>query len=178
MAAAAEVVAPKYSTRRDRWGMGLTANPVESGFLGELTLVNFLCDYLGVRLQVNTARLPFGDGGVDIPIFGITIQVKNRRGGTDLLVRRSDGDADGVLGRIRDIESDVFVKVSCPSISGGDPHFGTIDGWVRAKALVHSQYQTARYGEHMNLVIPEGHLREPMELLEYLRLQPSLRGER
>ncbi len=169
-----------YSCRSDAWGQGLIADPVFAGLLGEQALCNYLNARLrGLRrpLEVGVDLLPQGDFGTDLEVAGCSFQVKNRRGGDSLLVRRCAAPprADGELPRLCPLSAQYFVKVSCPAAPGSAEYTSaTVDGWATQLDLRNrGVYLPARRGGHMNLELADEFLGCPAALV--VRLENRLR---
>lgn len=165
----------RYDLRADSWGRGFIDNPVLAGLLGEQTLACYLNRELKFKLKVNTELLPNGDGDKDFIIENRKVQVKNRRGGSDLLIRREAEDRCGILGRLHRINSHIIVKTSCPSVGCEYPHHGTVDGWIMAKDALDGIFEPARRGSHWNITVPDERLLPAAELVEYFRIAIQLK---
>lgn len=89
-AAAGELESAKYGKRTDAWGKGLVSNPMFVGLCGEHACCVFLNRKLGTNVQIDTMLRRYGDGGADIVLMGVRIQVKTRASGKRNLIRRVD----------------------------------------------------------------------------------------
>ena len=154
-----------YAQRSDVWGNGLIRNPILVGLVGELAVTKYLASKLAIKLSVDMEDKPSGDGGNDVLVYGVSIQVKTRRQrGTVWIRRRSES------GRIQVLKWILCVAATWNPDDPAAVNIATLDGWKMRKDLPsQSSYTDARVGFHMNLELDDS-LLEPMDsLVEYLR---------
>jgi hypothetical protein len=122
-----------YAHRSDVWGRGLTKSPIYVGLVGEYATVDY-CARRGFRCPIDLSLHPWGDGGRDMVIEGLTIQVKTRRKGIGRrsLIRR--GDAQG---RILPLTCEVFVFCQWDETGDADP---SLLGWIWAMQIYRTGY--------------------------------------
>jgi len=146
-----------YAHRQDTWGRGLIRNPAFCGLLGEHGLCSYLNKRLGTKLAVDGELRIRGDGGRDIEIAGMSVELKTRVTGERYLVRRLDDRR-----RIKEIVSDyvAFSKL----ISEREIH---LLGWqTRSQFRLLSKLVKSTRGEWWNLDIDERELRPMSQLVE------------
>jgi len=102
--AAARLESARYGKRQDTWGKGLVSSPMFVGLCGEHACCVFLNRKLATNVQVDTVLRSHGDGGADIVLMGLRIQVKTRSVGKRNLIRRIDGEK-----RVRGLSVHAFV---------------------------------------------------------------------
>lgn len=139
-----------YARRADAWGRGFIKNPALVGLVGEHAVCKFLT-CRGFQRFADTALRPTGDGGRDIEVMGLVLQVKTRRNGIGRrsLVKRGD------RGRIVPLSCDVFVFVQWAEES---PDEAQLLGWLWAKdASRTASFERSPIPDatHWNLKIPD-----------------------
>lgn len=150
----------QYTQRRDRWGKGLIGGATFFGYCGEHALCVFLNRKLRTRLAVDTVPRRRGDGGLDVVVCGLGLQVKTSVTSALNLIRRFDAAAG-----IRPLKSDVYVFARWHGESL------TVDllGWApRRDVLAFSVRQKSERAPHHNLVVPHDRLRPMAQLLDKL----------
>ena len=150
----------RYGARGDEWGRGLAKPgdpvfPILAGLLGEFAVCAFLNSRLGTKIQPDTSLLVKGDGGRDLIVCGICIQVKTRVTAKTNLVRRIDGSK-----RLRGLDSGIFVFCQWRS---GNLHVDLL-GWLDAQFIRHSAEMKRGRGDWWNLCLRDENL-EPMARL-------------
>ena len=110
-----------YARRQDAWGRGFIRDPILVGLVGEYANCKFL-SRRGFPCEVDLTLRPYGDGGRDIVVAGLRLEVKTRRKGLGQrsFVKRFD------RGRILPIRCDAFVfaewndepPIHCPLLLG------------------------------------------------------------
>lgn len=160
----------RYSASENPWRRGIIQNPTLVGLVGEFALSLFLSNRLRERVEINTRDEPRGDGGVDLPVYGIPIQVKTRTNRNDILIRRETDN-----GFILPIRWEVCVSVTWTE---GDL-VAMLDGWVRKSRMFEdADFVRGRRGSWMNLELGDEFL-EPMgELPRYLKICKDMREMR
>ena len=153
-----------YAARRDAWGRGFVKNPTLVGLVGEAAI----CEYVstrGFRQSVDYHWRPFGDGGRDLVVEHLIIQVKTRRKNVSgcSLIRR------GQRGRIVPLACDLFVFVQW---SEDAPEGAYLLGWqwamfiLRHAGFARSPLATA---DHWNLNVPDPFLQPMNRLIDEFR---------
>lgn len=172
--AAEREAARGYAARSSPWGRGLIGNPTLVGLMGEQAC----CLYLSARLRrgvdVDRRDRPRGDGGRDVEVFGVRVQVKCRRRRGDVLVRRQTRE-----GRILALPWDVLVVSTweAPAGEAGD-QVVTLDGWTtRGRLLGLGAFGPARRGDHMNIAVRDSDLEPMARLVAMLRNRHHERGQ-
>lgn len=153
-----------YARRPDQWGQGLTNDPIFKGLVGERALTLWLNSRFKTNLDVDRRDLPHGDGGIDIWLFGISMQVKTRAYPGHLLICR---ERDG---KIVEAPWKTCVSVTWDGREFANGAFPLLDGWIaRTRALSSGQFKTARRGNHMNIEVPDQELECMNRLAGYLK---------
>jgi hypothetical protein len=146
---------------------GLTDSPTLRGMIGEHTFCKWINGkFPELRLEVDVSDKPRGDGGIDLMLFGVTIQVKTRSQhlrGVCLIRRQNDA------GDIMPLPWHLMVSVTIPrEIAVGGFLPTTIDGFIFKDDLPTDSLRDARRGNHMNLEVPDTALSSVGELFDYL----------
>lgn len=151
-----------YSSRRDVWGRGFLDDPAFYGLCGEHAACSFLNRRCGCRLQIDTALRMFGDGGTDIDVFGVRIEVKTRVKGRHYLVRRLDEQK-----KIKPLNADLYV--SSKFVSEREVH---LLGWMWRRELTEfSRFEPSTRAGHWNLNIDETRLHPMSDLAGEVNLR-------
>lgn len=153
-----------YALRSDAWGRGFIRDPILVGLVGEHATCQLLTRR-GFRCGVDLALRPNGDGGRDIEVGGLVLQVKTRRKGIGQrsLVKRGD------RGRILPFQCHVFVFAEW---NDEPPLYGPLLlGWIwapdaRREAFERSPIATA---SHWNLKIRDAALLPITRLIDELQ---------
>lgn len=155
----------RYSTRTDDWGKGLIGDapsalrekvslthqevPIVAGKLGEYALWSLATRRFGdVFPPVDFGRRARGDGGIDLKMFGIELQVKTRVTSSQNLVKAFD--ERGV-----EIPLTGHAHVFC---SWDRQWFLNVLGWIRNKELSRMPVESSRRGSWKNFVMADSQL--------------------
>jgi hypothetical protein len=154
-----------YQKRADRWGRGFlksisglrqSAAPIYAGFLGEHALAEYLGCQLGVELNVDTELKTAGDGGTDLSVFGINMQVKlrQRNSGVNHIRRTS-------AGRIFELTAPIYVFAEWDKAQTV-----WLLGWMERGRIQQQQFKPSPISNAnwFNIEIPDAQL-EPMARL-------------
>ena len=137
-----------YSQRTDKWGKGYIESPLFSGLCGEQALCKFLNRRLHTNLVPNTKIELLGDGGRDIVIDELVVQVKTIVSGHKCLIRRISAKR-----RLKPLICHIFVfaKLTLPTVK--------LLGWITAiRATEVGSSEKSSRDEHWNLCIPKDEL--------------------
>jgi hypothetical protein len=156
-----------YRGRGDSWGRGLcdprpgmTTEQVGPfvGLLGEMATATFLNRQFRSQVaDVDLAPNEAGDGGVDLVVLGVPIQVKTRTGdhATSLVrCRRDDGASVPLLSRIHVFAQVERMREHCPILLG----------WAWTEDVIARESVPARRGSHFNHEVPDADLMDVMLL--------------
>jgi len=160
-----------YEDRPDIWGKGLlngsvsalrvlshltkAEEPMVAGKTGEYVTRAFAVRRFGDIFEpIDFCRRTRGDGGIDLKLAGVTLQIKTRVDAPDLLVKKIDewGRSLPLCGMAHvfcDWKRDYHVKVL---------------GWIRNRDMEGLPTAPSRRGNWLNWVIPENSL-SPMSRL-------------
>lgn len=134
----------RYGERPDKWGRGLTNNPIFVGLCGEQALCVFLNRRAGCNCQLDVALHHWGDGGRDVVTDGLAFDVKTRAKHRNVNYVR--GVDEG--GRRCRITADFFVFAE---LNSGDQLFSvSLLGCLPASAVVQSPLKRSPVAAHMN----------------------------
>lgn len=148
-----------YGRRSDRWGRGLIRDsrdgvPPEAvgslvGIATEYAVCSFLNRRLGRRVAaVDLVSRAFGDGGRDIVVAGLSMQVKARqRDYGKNLVRRVRDD-----GRMEPIHGDIHVY--CEYLRERQDVVDIL-GWLWTREMHDYPIVDAMRGDHKNIEVPD-----------------------
>lgn len=149
-AAAEELESRKYGKRTDTWGKGLVASPMFVGLCGEHACCVFLNRKLSTNVQVDTVLRRYGDGGADIVLMGLRIQVKTRSSGKRNLIRRVDDTK-----RLRGLSVHAFVFAQLLEAQ----RLVHLLGWCHATdARKNGRLSKSARGEWWNIEVEEKYL--------------------
>lgn len=166
-----------YRRRGDAWGQGLTGGlqvknsrdlrPDEAGpFIGMIGEYG-VCSYLNRRLKIDVAAMDFqrrqhGDGGVDLKIFGLTIQVKTRTKSFSVsLIKRAE--RSGLV-----VPLSACAYAFC-QYTREQQNVVQLLGWSWARSLLGYPLVPARRGDHMNIEVPDVTLLPMTSLIDELK---------
>lgn len=151
-----------YSQRSDKWGRGYIDSPIFVGLCGEHAVCTFLNRRLSCRLSVDTKLRGRGDGGVDVDVFGVTLQVKTRARGDRNLVRRVD--RKGIRGL------NVIAYVFCQLLT--ERRTVLLLGWIKSDELrTYAKSERSPVDVHFNLSVDAKYLRPMNSLLDEIQLR-------
>jgi hypothetical protein len=156
----------RYDERRDQWGRGIVSDPILVGMLGEIGVCSFLNRRCGCRLCIDTELRARGDGGVDLSIAGMGIDVKTRnpRSKTNLY-RRVDSRGD-----MRALKSQFYVF--CQRVEDRVVH---LLGWISADGLIErARFARSPVGDWFNLEVTDSHLEPMVRLVAEISYRRSL----
>lgn len=162
-AAAKRAVFRGYALRSDAWGRGFIRDPILVGLVGEHATCTWLTSR-GFPCAVDLSLRPTGDGGRDLELGGLVLQVKTRRKGLGQrsFVKRGD------RGHILPLQCHVFVFAEW---NDATPFDGPkLLGWIwalqaRREAFERSPIPAA---SHWNLKIPDASLFPMSRLVDEL----------
>lgn len=132
------------------------------GLVGEYALSRFLSDKLGIEIRPDLNKSD-GDDGIDLKLFGLSVQVKTRQGVYQTsLVRYEDESGRFVLSTAAAF---VFAKyeVECPTGNA------FLLGWVPRERLLECRQSPAKRGGHKNYEVPDHQLCCMNQLVANLR---------
>lgn len=153
----------RYRDRKDAWGRGYTDGPTFVGLVGEHAVCAFLSRRLGVYLKVDTALRRKGDGGADVFVFGLRLQVKTKKTGTKNLIRRLDHEK-----QLRGLFAHAFVFARWLE----NQRLVQLLGWIRARDVTEvGKFCKSTRDEHWNLDIEDHHLLPMNDLVDELVLR-------
>jgi len=167
-----------YDQRQDEWGRGLTL-PIEAaadgeplsqaesgvyiGIIAEIAAASFLSWSLALPIAPNLSLMPRGDGGIDIDVLGVTMDVKGSLRGIPL-VKSTDR-----FGRKEPLQSRVYVF---GHVLGGGGNVNLM-GWMTALTIERLPSVPALKGTHLNYDITPDML-ESMDNLIFVLKAPEL----
>lgn len=135
-----------------------TAAPIYVGKLGEWAVTELARRRFGALVPpVDMTRKPLGDGGEDLIILRLGMQLKTRRRKDAVSLVRVTDDRKRPIGLKGD------VHVFCEWLGSGDMIVGVL-GWKWTRDLAKYPHVPARRGDHLNIEIPDTHL-QPMTRL-------------
>lgn len=153
-----------YSRRRDAWGKGLVPGKSATfvGLMGEHAVAVYL-SRRGFPMFADVTLRPCGDGGADIHVVGLRLQVKTRRkglGGRNY-VRRVD------RGRIVPFNCDAFVFAQWDETPTNPV---LLLGWAWRKDVATGTFERSPIGaaQHWNLRIQDVDLQPMSRLVDEL----------
>jgi hypothetical protein len=153
-----------YTYRPDAWGRGFVTNPALHGLLGELAACAFINKRLGTRLSIDSEDMRNGDGGVDIRVRGVSVDVKTRVTGHRCLVRRFDEHK-----RLMPLTADVYLFAQMESARRI-----WLLGWMSSADMVSlARFEKSSRADHWNLDISESDLEMPSHLIRHIALQEA-----
>lgn len=150
-----------YAGRRDQWGVGMVPNSILVGLLGEHGLCSFINKRTNLRTCINERLLANGDGGHDVDIDGLTLEMKVRVRGRHFLVRRVDDRK-----RIRQIKSEIVVFAQLK-----DEREIHLMGWMTRSQVRSQRHIRSPVGDWWNLEIDESELHHMEHLIEEIRFR-------
>lgn len=152
-----------YAKRADAWGRGFISDPVFVGMCGEQACCAYLNRRLGTDLKVDTVLRYKGDGGVDIMVFGMRLQVKTRAIGSRNLVRRVTEEK-----KVVPIPVHAFVFAQLLESEGKV----NLLGWLPAtEATEHGRQVKSGKANFWNLEVDAKFLEPMKDLAEHLNLR-------
>ena len=162
-----------YASSRDTWRHGIISNPTYVGCVGEHAAAKYLSQRLGVRIEIDTEDRPNGDGGVDIVVFGVRIQVKTRtRDVRPPMVLLKRADEQGKLIRMK---WDYCAHATWERDE--NPYAVNLDGYLSKKeAEDYGAYCKGRRGDWKNLEYDFRRLHPIAELVDVLKINRDLKG--
>lgn len=155
-------LSPKYRTRSDSWGQGLRSGivvpgvgrlsqaerPVFAGKLAEFAVRSLAARrFPGFVSDIDTALRPYGDGGVDLTVAGLALQLKLRQSHKAVNLIKRVG-TDGRLVRLGG-EAAVF----CRWIPGESAV--SVLGWMPNRSLLAYTPTPSERGPWLNIVAPD-----------------------
>lgn len=175
----------RYASRGDQWGRGLrgslslrgvgvigaTERPIVVGKVGEYAVVRYLSHRLDYAIQpVDFRKRETGDGGKDVVVFGMSLQVKTRQksAAVSLVRRKSGGGFDYPLCG----HAHIFCQWQCEH----DDHclFAELLGWMPNREMRSYPLVPARRGDHLNIEIPDAHLHPMSQLVVELKSKKEM----
>lgn len=151
-----------YSQSRNTWKRGIIPDGEMIGICGEFGLTQFLNSRLRARLAVDDRLLTDGDGGKDVELYDLTMQVKTRGTSTKNLIRRVDDRR-----RLRPSVADLFVfaQFDCRSRDG------RLIGWIWTKTVrLVAKHQKSTRGDWWNDYIADAELLPMDRLISELKV--------
>lgn len=129
-----------------------TAAPIYVGKLGEWAVTELARRrFRSLVPPVDMTRKPLGDGGEDLLILGLGMQLKTRRKADRVSLVRVTDD------RKRPVPLKGEVHVFCEWLGAGDMIVKAL-GWKWTREMVRYPQVPARRGEHLNIEIPDADL--------------------
>lgn len=165
----------RYGNRPDQWGKGLTGGivnsnigsfddataPILAGLIGEHTVCGLIRRRVKLTTSVDLALRPEGDGGADIVVLGLRIDVKTRLKDRDVFLVRHANER----GRKDELKSDVYVFATW--LKG---RVCSVHGFVWRDFIATLPPHDAIRGNHTNYEI------QPADLLPMSRLFEEIKG--
>jgi hypothetical protein len=151
----------RYAQRADAWGRGLTTSPELTGFLGHWAFCNYLNRRMGTSLAPDMVPRRGGDGGVDIVIGNVTIQVKTRVTSRRNLIRRVDAAK-----KMRGLVCKLF------AFARWEPEQMRVSllGWSEALSVLDvGRLRKSPRANHFNLDVGDEHLESVARLPDWVR---------
>lgn len=161
----------KYEQRNDRWGRGLTSDPIRVGFIGQFAVKRWLDRQMGKEIcMMDESYKPMGDGGIDLKAAGITMQVKSTAKAPDatgdMLIRRVSGTK-----RVQSMTADIFLYVA--SAGGNRPE---LLGWIERRKIGDVRFGQSKVADHWNIEIPRDRLKPMNRLVSKIKAALAMNG--
>lgn len=160
IASAARVLAKHRNQDFRNWFIGL---------LGEGAWSKLLLDELNTRYKCDVSTLPAGDGGIDMEIAGITIQLKTHLDGGKCLVKRISKDS-----KMLPLVADLFGFAQLNTPLGAPIQRIALLGYIGRDGLEqYGQLRPSPYG-HFNLQIETKYLEAMSRFVTYIEAKNKL----
>jgi hypothetical protein len=148
-----------YRRSADQWKQGIIKNPTLAGLFGEEALCKWLNGRIGLHLAVNDKLLKKGDGGNDIDVAGMSLQVKTLITSKRPLIRRDHGWI-----RPLDCDAFVFAKADYGSL------VVRLIGWIWASHVPDvGVFAQSPIGDWWNIAVESIHLQPMSRLIDEIK---------
>lgn len=133
------------------------------GWVGEGALAKYLREQLGISRLCDACSRPYGDGGVDMTIHGIDLQVKtHRQGGACTIARVKDR-------RLKEFKFDIVVFCESQTDPSEVKQTCALLGYLFRKHLSKWGIHERAKGEYWHIRIDPKYLSPMLRLPKYLK---------
>lgn len=132
-----------------------------TGWLGEAAFAKFLYNQLGVHHTANFVILKSGDGGIDIELYGVKIQIKTHTLGKACVVRRIRG------GQLEPLPAEILIFVEQLMKNEEKEQHLNLLGWVFRDDLLQHGKLVSNKGWHRTQ-IDKKYLEPMIRITKYL----------
>ncbi len=152
-----------YSKSASVWRHGVIDNPTFIGLVGEEALARWLSKELGKEILVNVNDAPRGDGGYDLMVYGVRLQVKTGTGEPVLRLRR-----ENEKGQILLFNWDACISVTYQKKK--DPLIAILNGYIdRRKLSSLSRFVPSMRGPWTNTELANDYLDRMSKLIDQIQ---------